>query len=61
MWESLLGLTGQKYRAAPMHGDLHGNNVRVRGGDAIVIDLASIASGPLVADLAGLSLLGLSV
>ena len=54
LWESLLSLTGQKYRSAPMHGDLHGNNVRVRGTDAIVIDLASITTGPLVADVAAL-------
>lgn len=54
LWESLIGLTEQKYRAAPMHGDLHGNNVRVRGNDAILIDLASITTGPLVADLAAL-------
>jgi hypothetical protein len=54
LWESLIGLKEQKYRAAPIHGDLHGKNVRVRGGDAIVIDLASITTGPLVADLAAL-------
>jgi hypothetical protein len=54
LWETLIGLTGQKYRCAPMHGDLHGNNVRVRNGDAIVIDLASVTNGPLVADLAAL-------
>jgi phosphotransferase family enzyme len=54
LWEKLLGLQNQRFREAPMHGDLHGNNVRVRGNDAIVIDLASITKGPLVADLAAL-------
>jgi Ser/Thr protein kinase RdoA (MazF antagonist) len=37
-----------------MHGDLHGENVRVRNGNAILIDFASVCSGPLTADLAAL-------
>lgn len=30
------------HRAASIHGDLHGDNVRVRGDDAILIDLGSV-------------------
>jgi hypothetical protein len=30
------------YRAATIHGDLHGENVRVRGDDAILIDLGEV-------------------
>lgn len=45
----------QRYRTAPAHGDLHGENVRVRNDHAIVIDLASVVrSAPLTADLAAL-------
>lgn len=44
----------QRYREAPMHGDLHAENVRVQDDRAILIDLASVASGPLSADLAAL-------
>jgi hypothetical protein len=44
----------QTYREAPIHGDLHGENVRVRNGSAILIDLASVVRGPIVADLAAL-------
>jgi hypothetical protein len=53
IWRDLLRLE-QEYRVAPMHGDLHGENVRVREGQAIVIDLASVAPGPLTGDLAAL-------
>ncbi|RWH78088.1 phosphotransferase [Mesorhizobium sp.] len=49
-----IGALDQIYRKAPMHGDLHGENVRVRNGNAILIDFASVASGPLTADLAAL-------
>jgi hypothetical protein len=31
-----------KHRVATIHGDLHGDNVRVRGDDAILIDLGSV-------------------
>lgn len=41
-------------RRAPMHGDMHGLNVRVRDNDAIIIDLAKTQDGPLSADLASL-------
>lgn len=44
----------QRYREAPVHGDLHAENVRVQDGRAILIDLASVAMGPLTADLAAL-------
>jgi hypothetical protein len=44
----------QAYRLAPIHGDLHGDNVRVKAGQAILIDLASVSRGPLTADLAAL-------
>lgn len=53
LWEALMELEGhQRYYNAPMHGDLHPGNVFVRGGDAILIDLASIQDGPLSGDLA---------
>lgn len=55
IWLSLLNLEGQYWREATMHGDMHGENVRVRDSDAIVIDLAKTRSkGPLSADLASL-------
>ncbi len=50
LWETMLGLTEQRYRYAPMHGD----NVRIRGADASVIDLLSVSNSPLIADLAAL-------
>ena len=53
LW-SLLSKLDQCYRTAPIHGDLHGENVRVRGASAILIDLASVTTGPLTADLAAL-------
>jgi hypothetical protein len=53
LWEALLALP-QRYRLAPAHGDLHGENVRVRNGHAILIDLSSVTQGPLTADLAAL-------
>lgn len=52
LWECLLGASTQEYYRAPMHGDLHPDNVFIRGGDAILIDLASVQSGPLSGDLA---------
>jgi hypothetical protein len=36
-----------KYRAATIHGDLHGENVRVRGDDAILIDLGGVRGDTL--------------
>ena len=53
MWQVLAALD-QQFRTAPIHGDLHGENVRVRGHSAILIDLASVCIAPLTADLAAL-------
>lgn len=53
VWAELFALT-QRFRLSPVHGDLHGENVRVQNGRAILIDLASVARGPLTADLAAL-------
>lgn len=38
----------------PIHGDLHTDNIRVRGSDAILIDFLSARNGPLLADPAAL-------
>jgi hypothetical protein len=48
------GLPAIKHRQALMHGGLHAENVRVRNGQAILIDFAAVKQGPLVADPAGL-------
>ncbi len=48
------GLPRFRHRVSFTHGDLHGENVRVRGTDAILIDLASVAPGPLASDPAAL-------
>lgn len=53
LWVGLAAVK-QRYRQSPIHGDLHGENVRVRNGQAIVIDLASVSHGPLTSDLAAL-------
>lgn len=53
LW-SILENLDQTYRIAPVHGDLHGENVRVKNGQAILIDLASVNRAPFVADLAAL-------
>jgi hypothetical protein len=50
----LKALPAIRYRRSLTHGDLHGENVRVAGQDAILIDFASVAEGPLVADPASL-------
>jgi hypothetical protein len=53
--EALLkALPSKDFLSAPMHGDLTPFNVRVRGHDAILIDLAHTRQGPLVADPASL-------
>ncbi len=51
--DRLFGLR-QTYRHAPIHGDLHGENVRVRNGQAILIDMANVVRGPISADRAAL-------
>ena len=38
----------------PIHGDLHAGNVRVRHGEAVMIDFASQEVGPVLLDLARL-------
>jgi len=44
------------YLLAPYHGDLHADNVRVRGNDAILIDFQRVRTGPLLADHACLEI-----
>lgn len=41
LWESIKAIRFP-HRVATIHGDLHGDNVRVRGDDAIVIDLGEV-------------------
>ena len=41
LWEYLEGISFE-HRAATIHGDLHCDNVRVRGDDAILIDLGAV-------------------
>lgn len=53
LWATLSAMR-QTWRQAPVHGDLHGENVRVRNGQAILIDLASATKGPMSVDLAAL-------
>jgi hypothetical protein len=53
LWAKLSAMR-QTWRQSPIHGDLHGENVRVRNGQAILIDLASVTKGPMTADLAAL-------
>lgn len=50
LWERLIGMTWQSYYSAPMHGDLHPDNIFVRANDAILIDLGSVQPGPLTGD-----------
>lgn len=52
IWQILSEMPHQ-FSSGIIHGDLHAENVRVRGVDAILIDLASMRdSAPLMADLA---------
>ncbi|MGN7985494.1 hypothetical protein [Burkholderia sp. 22313] len=41
LWQSLKDIKFP-HRVATIHGDLHGDNVRVRGDDAILIDLGAV-------------------
>jgi hypothetical protein len=50
VWEGFLNLPSRTWAKAPIHGDLHAQNVRVRGQDAIIIDLAKVTLGPPGAD-----------
>ncbi len=54
IWEAFLNLPTRCWPKAPIHGDMHAENVRVRGSDAIIIDLAKATMGPLAADPASL-------
>jgi hypothetical protein len=54
LWHKLLDLPPQPWQPGTMHGDMHGENVRIRKEDAIIIDFAHTAPGPLSADLASL-------
>ena len=47
-------LNEHSYRLGPQHGDLTTQNVRVRNGEAILIDFYKTRRGPLIADLASL-------
>lgn len=50
IWEAFLNLPTRVWPKAPIHGDMHAENVRVRGADAIIIDLAKVTMGPSGAD-----------
>lgn len=54
LWCQMLSLSAQPWRKSAIHGDLHGENVRVRKQDVIVIDFAHVRVGPATADLANL-------
>lgn len=53
LWAQLTSIE-QKYRVAPVHGDLHADNVRVQDGRAILIDMASVTKAPVTTDIAAL-------
>ena len=44
----------EEWLRGPIHGDLHTDNVRVRGSDAILIDFFRTGLGPTLADAAAL-------
>lgn len=48
--DALMSWRAIDFRSAPMHADLHTDNVRVRGYDAIVIDFQRVRNGPIVVD-----------
>jgi hypothetical protein len=54
LWRKLLNLPPTSWKNSIIHGDMHGENVRVRKDDAIVIDFAHTTYGPRSADLASL-------
>lgn len=54
LWRKLLDLPHEHWLRSSIHGDMHGDNVRVRKQDAIVIDFAHATTGPMCADLASL-------
>ena len=54
LWRRLISAPRQSWQECVMHGDMHGDNVRVRKDDAIVIDFAQAGKGPACADAASL-------
>ncbi len=46
----------RQYRRGPVHGDLNTQNIRVRNGEAVLIDFYKTDIGPLAADLASLEI-----
>lgn len=46
----LCALPAIEHHCAIMHGDLHPLNIRVRNGQAVLIDFASVSDGPIVGD-----------
>lgn len=46
----LCALPAVEHHCAIMHGDLHPLNIRVRNGQAVLIDFASVSDGPIVGD-----------
>lgn len=54
LWWGLVDLPKRVWRMSAIHGDLHGENVRIRKDDAILIDFAHASTGPASADLAQL-------
>lgn len=54
LWRKLISLPAEQWRACGIHGDMHGENARVRKDDVIVIDFTHAATGPMCADLASL-------
>lgn len=50
IWEGFLNLPTRTWPKAPVHGDMHADNARVRGDDTIIIDLARVVLGPPSAD-----------
>ena len=54
LWRRLISAPRESWLECVMHGDMHGDNVRVRKDDAIVIDFAQADNGPACADAASL-------
>jgi hypothetical protein len=54
LWRRLISAPRQSWLECVMHGDMHGDNVRVRKDDAIVIDFAQADKGPACADAVSL-------
>jgi hypothetical protein len=46
----LSALPAVEHHCAIMHGDLHPLNIRVRNGQAVLIDFAAVSDGPIVGD-----------